>query len=441
MSRRQVVGGASRRFGARIVRARSVAGAWVPALALGLATVLSTGEARAAGGARALGLGEAVIAVPDPMLLGRDNPAFLGVASQRGFRFSLFDIGAEAGNNSFSFGDYTRWNGAALTEADEDEILSRVNGELSASGRGIGYGPAFAYGPVAITARGVGRGGGRIPEAVLEVVFDGNTTEPVTDFSSAGGGGWAAAEVGAAYGHSLGDVIAGGETMVGLRASYLRGIAYAGVTHAEGQLVTLPDTLYGNAAMDLRTARGGSGYRIDIGAAHNRGRLNVGFRIEGLLGSMRWTTRPELLLFRAEATTPDLDGGSADAGDAVATTDTTLATDAFSIALPLRIGAGAAYVHGPWLFASDLEHTARGLYAREDPWRLSAGVERRLFGNHLRPRAGVVFGGTAGPSVTGGMSVIFGPWHLDLDVGSFRTMNPFDPKGARVGIGTGFVLG
>jgi hypothetical protein len=403
--------------------------------------LLGGSDALAAGSARSLGMGESSIAIPDPMLLGRDNPAFLGVASHRGLRLSLFDVGAELGNNAFSVGDYTRWNGATLTEADEDEILSRVDGEWSVAGRAIGYGPAFAYGPVAITMRGVGRGGGRIPESVLEVVFDGNTIEEVTDFSAAGGGGWAAAEIGAAYGHSLGGVLAGGETSIGIRASYLYGLYYAGVIHAEGQLVTLPDTLYGSARMDLRTAEGGSGYRVDVGAVHNRGNLNVAGRIEGLLGSMRWTRNVEILRYRAEGANPDLleDGSSVD--DAVATSDTTLAGGAFAIAQPMRVGAGAAYQMGPWLFAGDLEHTARGLYAREDPWRSSVGVERRLLDGHLRPRAGMMLGGTAGPSVTLGMSLLLGPWRLDLDAATFRTLDPLDPKGGRVAMGMGLVLG
>jgi hypothetical protein len=52
-----------------------------------------------------------------------------------------------------------------------------------------------------------------------------------------------------------------------------------------------------------------------------------------------------------------------------------------------------------------------------------------------------MFGGTAGPSLTGGLSLLFGSWRLDLDAATFRTLDPFDPKGGRFAIGTGFVLG
>lgn len=402
-----------------------------------------------ADGTHSLGMGEASIAVPDPSLLGRDNPAFLGVVRDRGFRMGLVDLGVQTGNTAFGLSDYNKYNGATLTEDDEDAILELIGEDgWYVSGRAVGGGPSFGYGPVSVSFRGVGAGGGRIPREVLEIIFDGNQVNQTVDFSSAGGEGWAAAEGAVAFGYGLDDRIPGGETAVGGKLRILRGLAFAGILHSSGQLVTSPDTLYGEADIKLRTATGGMGYALDLGAVHNRERWNVGVRMVGVVGSMTWDGNPELTHYTAFADADaliDVDGGDDDADDdeedGFVDSDSTYATSAFSTRLPLRLGVGGAYQLGGWVFAGDLEHTLKGLVHGEDPWRMSLGVERFLLGKHLGLRAGTMIGGTAGPALTGGMSVLAGPWRLDLDAGTYATLSPTAGKGIRFAFGTGFVFG
>ena len=214
---------------------------------LALALTLGLGVAGTAGAQSTgtIGMGGAGIAMPDPLLTGRENPAFLGVVSGRGFRMHLIDFGLEVGNSSFSLADYTEYNGKALTEQDEDDILAKMGDEGLQLAAAAEAGPTFAMGPVAVGARGVGYGGGSIPREVLELVFDGNTVGETVDFTNASGGGWAAAEFHAAYGRAIPVDAIGGETTVGVRGRYLQGLAYASVIEASGQIVTEIDSLYG----------------------------------------------------------------------------------------------------------------------------------------------------------------------------------------------------
>lgn len=165
------------------------------------------------------------------------------------------------------------------------------------------------------------------------------------------------------------------------------------VASTEGQLVTRPDTPYGSAELDLRTPEGRSGYRLDLGAVHNRGHLNVGVRIVGLFGTMRWTRNPERVssglmprrpISRA-TTTPglgDLLGHDARRRRLV---DRAAASRGGRCRLQVR----------SLIFAGDLEHTARGHYARDDPWRLCGWRRARCAGQPPAAHAGLVIGGTA----------------------------------------------
>ncbi len=404
-----------------------------------LAAVVVASGAEAS--SRSTGMGGARIAVPDPALLGRDNPAVLGVMAPRGFRLNVFDISATGGNSAFGVQDYVRYNGAVLTEADEDEILSRLgDGGLEISGGARGYGPGFGFGPFAFSARAIGAAGGRVPKSVLELVFDGNSLDEPADFSAAAGGGWAAIEGALAYGHPLDDLITGGETTAGLRARYLYGLYVAQVTHASGRVVTTIDTLYGTGRLDLRTATGGTGYALDAGLLHRRGDLNLGFRLVGLWSKMTWDSETEITTFTVDAGVGDIFDDDSEMPEPE-TTEETVATTAFSSRLPLRIGLGAGYPVGPAIVAADIEHTPLGLAVGEDPWRVSSGAEFLLLGGHIRPRVGAMIGSTAGKSLTGGLSFLLGPFRLDLDAGTSGSFNPFSPRGLQVAAGSSLVLG
>ncbi len=389
---------------------------------------------------RATGMGGACVAVPDPALLGRDNPATLGIADNRGFRLNLFGAAVELGNSAYGIADYNRYNGATWSEADKAEILARLGDDgLELSGLGRGFGPGLGVGPVAVSMGAVGMAGGRIPAGVLELLLEGNPVDEAVLFDGAAGGGWAAIEGAVACGLSIGERVAGGETTVGLRARYLHGLYAAGVTHASGRVVTTTDTLYGHGRLEVRTARGGSGYALDLGVLHHTGDLNIGFRWIGALASMSWRKDPELRTYTVEAGLGDI----FDEGDVPEpeTTETTEAIGAFRSRPPMRLGVGAALQRGRWVMAGDLEHTPLGLVVGEDPWRLSCGVERALLGGHVRPRAGARMGDASRRAVTGGISFTLGPWRLDLDAGTTGTFNPFSPRGCQVAMGSALIFG
>ena len=405
----------------------------VPALIALLAAATATADAGPGG--RTLGMGEAAIANTDPGDFGRDNPAALGFASDRGFRMNLFDVGLAVGNSALSLDDYNRYNGATLTEQDKSDILSKFEGGWVFRGEASGYGPIFAFGPAAVSVRGVGLGAGEIPDDVLHLLLEGNAVDEDIDFSSAEGSGFAAVDASLAFGRRLdGMVPLPGTTSVGAKVHVLRGVFAAEILRSEGGLVTTPDSLYGGGELDLITATGGTGYALDVGAMHEMGPWTLGLRINGLVGSMTWNEGTELNRFTAEARTPDfLD--SDDDTELFATSDTTVAASSFTTRLPMRIGAGAAWRIAGFTLAGDLESTVAGRQVGEAPVRLSMGAERYV-ASALGLRAGGMLGGLSGPSLTAGMSLKLGWWHLDLDAGTYGTLNPASPKGLRFAIGS-----
>lgn len=407
-----------------------------------IAALAAFATSPALAGSRNLGLGGTVIAVPDPSLVGRDNPAVLGIVWARGVRLSLFDADVALGNGSFSLSDYQTYNGAVLTEEDEQEILSKVGpGGLEFGGAVSGHGPTLAVSGFALGARGVGSGGGAIPRDVLELIFNGNAIGETVDLNQTNGGGWAGVEVSGSTGFSLGDRFLTGETTVGIKARYIKGLYHAGVRNAQGAIVTQADSLFGGGTVELVTSTGGTGYALDLGALHHRDSWNLGVRLEGLLSSMTWTEETEVRRYEATAGIGDPFASGTTTDDLVSTSDSTYVVDEYGMRLPLRLGAGVSHERGEWLFAGDVEHTPLGLTAGEDPWRISVGTERMWFGRVLRTRAGAMLGGVGQRALTGGLSVVTGPWRLDLDAGTFGTMNPFSPKGARFALGTAFVIG
>jgi hypothetical protein len=436
------------RPGAAAMMRRAVGAVVAPvpahAVAAALAICALATAVNAGGSTRSMGLGGASIAVPDPALVGRDNPAVLGIVSGRGYRMGIFEVAVEAGNNAYSLADYSKYNGAVLTEEDEREMLGRLGGgPLEMAGSAFGSGPAFGFGPVAVTAAVVGDAGGALPDEVLDLVLNGNPVDETVVFDDAAGRAWAAADFGLAYGMRIDElassVVTGGTTTVGIRARYLLGLSYADVPFADGRISTTRDTLAGSGRIDFRTATGGSGYALDFGLLHHREDWNLGLRCVGLLGRMRWSGDPELRRYTVEAGFGDvLESGEFQDPE---TADTTMAIGSFDVRVPMHVGVGAALERGTWLFAADLEHAALGRPIGEAPWRLSLGAEVALLGDHVRPRLGGMLGGAAGPSATAGLSLVFGPFRFDLDGGTFATLNPSSARGLRFAMGSALVLG
>jgi hypothetical protein len=404
----------------------------VPAL---LAVMVVVPVAHAGPGVRTLGMGEAAIANTDPGDFGRDNPAALGLAADRGFRMNLFDVGFAFGNSAFSLDEYNTYNGATLTEQDKSDILAKFEDGWVFRGEASGYGPVFAFGSGAVSVRGVGAGGGEIPDDVLHLLLEGNAIDEDIDFASAAGGGYAAVDAAFSFGRELNNLVPlPGKTSVGAKVHYLRGVHAADIIRSEGGIVTTPDSLYGSGELDVLTATGGTGYALDLGALHEMGPWTFGARVNGLVGTMTWTEGTELSRFRADARTPDF-FDSDDDTELFATSDTTLAADSFTTRLPMRVGAGAVWRVAGFTLAGDLESTVAGRQVGESPMRLSVGAERYV-APVLGLRAGGMLGGLSGPSLTGGMSLKLAWWRLDLDAGTFGTLDPTSPKGLRFAIGS-----
>ncbi len=222
------------------------------------------------------------------MLNGPDvNPALYSLRGES--RVDLLRARASAGNNSFSMGDYSLYNGEFITEADKDDILGSVPGS-GVDTRAYAYaGMGAVVGGRYYVACG-GRAGqnSTMPRDVLDLVLHGN--EIGRSYTLDGASGEAMALVDMSFACSAPVSISGREFSAGARLHYLRGMAYGGVVRAGGVLRTDEESLTGEGEVVTRTARGGSGYSVDIGLAHRTySHMIINAFIFNALSAMTWT--------------------------------------------------------------------------------------------------------------------------------------------------------
>ncbi|MGD9402808.1 MAG: DUF5723 family protein [bacterium] len=215
------------------------------------------------------------------------NPA---IYSLRGAsRVDFLSAGASAGNNAFSMGDYSLYNGKFITEADKEEIL----GSVPESGLHT-RAQAYAGMGAALHGRFYVAGGGRagenstMPRDILDLALYGNQIGRTYSMDRASGEAMAVADISLAYSMPLD--LRGREFFAGARVHYLKGLAYGGVVRASGCLYTGEESLTGEGEMVVRMAEGGSGYSIDLGLAHRTySHIIIGAYILNAVSSIKWT--------------------------------------------------------------------------------------------------------------------------------------------------------
>lgn len=215
------------------------------------------------------------------------NPALYGVRGAS--RVDIFSINASAGNNAFSMGDYSLYNGKFITEGDKEEILGSVP-ESGLDTRACAYAGAGA----ALGGRFYVAGGGRagenstVPEDILDLALYGNEVGRTFCMDGASGEAMAVADISLAYSMPLS--LRGREFFAGARLHYLKGLAYGGVVRAGGSLYTGEASLTGEGEMVVRTAEGGSGYSLDIGLAQRTySHIIISAYMLNIMSGMNWT--------------------------------------------------------------------------------------------------------------------------------------------------------
>lgn len=215
------------------------------------------------------------------------NPALYSLRGES--RVDLLRARASAGNNAFSMGDYSLYNGDFLTDADKDEILGSIP-ESGLDTRACAYAGMGAVVGGRYYVAGAGRAGqnSTMPRDVLDLALHGNEMDRTYTMDGASGEAVALADISIAYSGPM--TVSGRDFYAGARFHYLKGLAYGGVVRASGSLHTDEHGLTGEGEIVTRTAQGGSGYSLDIGLAHRtHSHIVISAYILNAVSSLNWT--------------------------------------------------------------------------------------------------------------------------------------------------------
>lgn len=223
-----------------------------------------------------------------PMLDGADTSPSL-YALRGVSRIDFVSAEVSAGNNAFSLGDYSLYNGEFLTDSDKEKIMESVPeaGVDTRAYASLGMGAVMTRG---LFVAGGGRAGqnSSMPRDVLDLALYGN--EIGRTYSMDGASGEAMALAGIGVGYSRAFDLSGRELFAGARLQVLKGLAYGGVVRAGGSLHTEVDGLSGDGEIVTRTAKGGAGYSVDVGASHRTySNIIISVYVLNAVSLMRWT--------------------------------------------------------------------------------------------------------------------------------------------------------
>ena len=215
------------------------------------------------------------------------NPALYSLRGES--RVDFLRARASAGNNAFSMGDYSLYNGDFLTDADKDDILESVpeTGLRTRTYASAGMG-AVVKGRYFVAGGGRAGQNSTVPRDVLDLALHGNEIDRTYSLDGASGEAMALADISLAYSTPVS--VSGRKYFAGARLHYLKGLAYGGVVRAGGTLYTDEESLSGEGEVVTRTAQGGSGYSLDIGLSYRtHSHIIISAYVLNALSSINWT--------------------------------------------------------------------------------------------------------------------------------------------------------
>ncbi|MEW6049758.1 MAG: DUF5723 family protein [Candidatus Zixiibacteriota bacterium] len=409
-------------------RTKIIAGVLLAAL------VASSALAGGQSSARSVAMGGAHLGLARGVEAGRYNPANLGLTGYNRSGLEIVGVGANVANNSFTLSDYNRYSGAFLTDQDKADILDKIPVEglkLSADVEATAL--STAIGAFAFNVTGVGLADVNMSRDIFELVFNGNTYADTIDVTGSYSDAVSYVSAGLSYGHSL--YRSGSrELAVGATAKYLRGVAMERVTELEGMMATYATGFAGEGHMVARTATGGSGYALDLGASL---RLNndyiAGVAIQNFISRLSWNRETQEHGYNFSFDTMTV----ANMGDDyIVSDDYSVDIPSFSTNLPSTMTFGLANTTGKFVWAIDyLQGFRQAAGASKNP-RLAFGAE--WTGLPVVPlRAGYATGGGKNSSFSFGSGLSFSVYYLDLAVVTGSSFSGYSSKGLNFAVSTG----
>ncbi len=387
--------------------------------------------------ARAAAMGGAYTALASGPAAPRFNPANLALKNYKNYGIELVGVGASVTNNSFTLADYNKYSGAFLSDADKTDILGKIPAEgLKLSADVDASTAAIALGSFAISMTGSAAADLNLNKELVDLVLNGNTYADTIDVTGSYANGLSYASAGVSYGLSL--FRQGSRQLaVGATGRYLRGIAIEEVTDLQGGIATYANGFAGAGHVIARTATGGAGYAVDLGAALKlNNTYTIGAKIESFLSHLKWDHKPEErgYVFSFDSMTVD----NSDA-DYVTSDNYTKDIPAFTTTLPARLTVGIGKTHGKLIWGVDWEQGFRTSPGASTKPRLSAGTELSLI-PMIPLRAGYAVGGGGHSAVSFGAGLKLLGYYLDAAVVSGSTFSAYSSRGVNVAFSTGILF-
>lgn len=400
-----------------------------PGTALSAATVHSSARSAAMGGAFT-GLAKGVNA-------SKYNPANLGLDGYQQYGLELAAFGASVTNNAFTLSDYNKYTGAVLSTADKQNIMDKIPTEgLSIDADVKASVLSLALGRFALSFNGVGAADVNLNRDIVNLILNGNTFADTLDLTGSYSNGLSYATASLSYGlpvYSSGTR----QLALGLTASYIRGLAIEEIVSLKGSATTLTAGFEGHGEAIMRTATGGTGYGLDLGAALKLSNTyTTGIRFENVLSRIKWNHEPQergYIFSFDTATVDDFDQ------DFVTSDDYSIDIDAFTTSLPAVMTAGFARTSGRFLWAVDWTQGFRTAPGASTKPRLAVGAELRLL-SVLPLRGGFSMGGDRNTAFSFGSGLNFLGFYLDAAIMTGSSLSVYSARGANLAVSTGITF-
>jgi hypothetical protein len=354
-----------------------------------------------------------------------------------GPRFRLLDSFGAISNTSYTLSDYRRYNGATLSEEDEDAILGKIKREtLEAGGIFSFHGPSFRHRSWSFGMQVLGSADAQLPKELIRLLFDGNTPEESFRIDDAEGQGEIIGEIRLSHGREV-ELPRVGRWSLGASLKLLQGLFYSRVEEAEGEIRTELDGLEGGGSLRIHTATGGLGYGLDLGIWRSfPDEWSFSLAAKNLISSVRWTRGTEETIARFKVLESNLQDVAGEE-DLVETEDKTYPIDAFSTSIAPELITGVAHQIDRWTFVADWTQGFEESSRTTRTPRLAIGAELSPR-EWVTGRAGVSLGGIDRRSLALGLGLSPGPVMIDLALAARDGYLPLTGRGIMLGLALGF---
>ncbi len=385
--------------------------------------------------ARSAAMGGAYTGMAKGVDAAKYNPANLGLKDYQQLALEFVSVGINVSNNSFTLDDYNKYTGAVLSTADKQDILNKIPGEglkidadVQATALSLSMG-SFAFSVTGFAAADV-----NLNKDIVDLLLNGNSFADTILVTGSYSDGISYGTAGISYGTAL--YSAGTRQLsVGLTAKYIRGVAVEQLIELEGLAATYETGFQGSGRAILRTADGGTGYGLDVGAALKfNNTYTAGVRVQNLLGHINWNkgTQEHGYIFEFETATVD----DIEEDDYIGSDDYSVDIASFRTTLPTVMNVGFAKASGRLLWAIDwIQGLGSTPGASTEP-HLAVGAEYSLL-KMLPVRAGYSTGGDKNAAFSFGSGLRLMGFYLDAAVFTGTTGSVYSSKGANFAISTG----